>query len=566
MQKHTKNQKKTSFSIRQKLILSYTILLFICGVLYSLFYYWNSSRYLKNERMMLYTNSAAGICQNIESQLHGYSVFSMVVSSNQDIQHYLDAPPEDILEQRNIVSDRIIPLLESFQILNPSVHDLTLYTSNPGNQIRTDYIQYFAPGELEIDNFYRNKYPWEIVDDTLVQHTSIFCIYRAYAEPPVGFFEMVLDMPGIMQSALSNNEMNFQMNISTPNGTLVWSNAESPGNAPKADKMVPITRVAIENTPLTVDFSVPAEQFYAGISNSILRNILPLLLLCFVISGAFLFVYLRIITQNIQTLTGIINKIDQSNLDINIDMQQNDEVSVLADCLNKMLKRINLLISDIYEVKEAEKKAELDALRAQINPHFLYNTMDVINWMSISGETEKIRRVTGLISQYYRTMLNHGEFYTTLAEEFSNIRAYINIQLIMHAHSFDVMYDCDEKLLSNKVPNFILQPAVENAILHGIGSLTEKRGMLRIVLRESDGCIFVDICDNGMGLTKKQQQTLNEMLLSDTTTTGYGLHNVQKRIQFVFGDEYGITLSSEPGEGCITRFRLPFCTDETVML
>ena len=319
----------------------------------------------------------------------------------------------------------------------------------------------------------------------------------------------------------------------------------------------------IENTPLTVDFSVPTQQFDAGISNTIIRNIVPLLLLCFVISGACLLFYLRVITDKIQTLTGIINKIDQSNLDINIDIQENDEISVLTDCLNKMLQRISLLISDIYQSKEAEKKAELDALRTQINPHFLYNTMDVINWMSISGETEKIRDVTGLISQYYRTMLNHGEFYTTLDEEFNNIRAYINIQLIMHADSFDVLYDCDEKLLSNKVPNFILQPAVENAILHGIGSLTEKRGELRVVLKESDGCILVDICDNGVGLTKKQQHSLNEMLLSDTRVGGYGLHNVQERIQVAFGQEYGITLLSNPGEGCITRFRLPFFTTES---
>ena len=563
MQKHTKKQKKVSFSIRQKLVFSYIILLFICGILYSFFYYWNSSRYLKNEKMMLYTSNAASICQNIEAQLYGYSVFSTVVSSNLDVQRYLNAPPKDILEQRNIVNDTIVPLLENFQILNPEVYSLTLYTDAPGNKIRNDYIDYIAPGQLGLDHVYRTEYPWQVIDNKLVQYSSIFYINNAYADPPVGAFEIVLDVPSIVSSALSNNKMDFQINILTEGETLVWSNAKSSDDFQKANEMVPITRVAIENTPLTVDFSVPTQQFDAGISNTIIRNIVPLLLLCFVISGACLLFYLRVITDKIQTLTGIINKIDQSNLDINIDIQENDEISVLTDCLNKMLQRISLLISDIYQSKEAEKKAELDALRTQINPHFLYNTMDVINWMSISGETEKIRDVTGLISQYYRTMLNHGEFYTTLDEEFNNIRAYINIQLIMHADSFDVLYDCDEKLLSNKVPNFILQPAVENAILHGIGSLTEKRGELRVVLKESDGCILVDICDNGVGLTKKQQHSLNEMLLSDTRVGGYGLHNVQERIQVAFGQEYGITLLSNPGEGCITRFRLPFFTTES---
>ena len=178
--------------------------------------------------------------------------------------------------------------------------------------------------------------------------------------------------------------------------------------------------------------------------------------------------------------------------------------------------------------------------------------------MAISENTKSICNITGLISQYYRTMLNHGEFYTTLAAELSNIKSYISIQLIMHANSFDVQYDCDDSLLQNKVPNFILQPAVENAIKHGIDPLSERRGLLRIVIHESEGCIFVDICDNSMGLTAEQLQSLNETLVSDSRHTGYGLCNVQKRIQMAFGTGYGLTLFSKPGEGFVTRFRLPF--------
>ena len=557
MFRNVKKHEKKSFSIRKKLILSYVLLVFISLVLYFFSYYWNSSRYLKNEKMLLYTNSAASICQNIETQLHSYSVFAMVVSSNKRLQDYFNKPPEDILEQLNIVSESIVPLLESFQILNPTVLNLTLYTSTPGNKIQSDYIQFVSPEQFKIDNLYHAEYPWQFSNNTLVQHTSIFCI-NAYPQKPVGYLEVILDAPEIFRSSLSGSETEFQIHIFANDNQLIWSNYESADSFHHGNKAIQIARIPLENTSLTIDFSIPADQFYAGISDSAISNTLPLLAVCFATFGVLIFLYTRAFTKSIRTLTEIVKKIDQNNLNINIDMKQNDEVSILADCLNGMLRKINLLISDIYRAKEAEKQAELDALRTQINPHFLYNTMDVINWMAISENTKSICNITGLISQYYRTMLNHGEFYTTLAAELSNIKSYISIQLIMHANSFDVQYDCDDSLLQNKVPNFILQPAVENAIKHGIDPLSERRGLLRIVIHESEGCIFVDICDNSMGLTAEQLQSLNETLVSDSRHTGYGLCNVQKRIQMAFGTGYGLTLFSKPGEGFVTRFRLPF--------
>lgn len=542
---------KHTFSIRKKLILSYVLILLISIVFYTFISYRSSSRYLKAEKTLLYTNSAASICHNIETQLHSYSIYAMVVSSNLQLQNFFSEPSEDILAQLNTVKDTIEPLLYSFQTLNPAIQDLRLYTSASGIKVHSNYIQIVSPDQMKMDTIYRSEYPWQFRDNAFVQHASIFSIY-AHLMEPVCYLEIVLDASDIFRSALADNETGLQLCIYTEDEQLVWSNSQT-------EDVVPITRIPIENTTLTVDFSMPAQQFYAGINDSAVYNIMPLLLLCLVIFGILIFFYSHEITKNIQTLTDIISSIDQSNLDINIDMKQNNEISVLADCLNEMLKRINLLVSDIYQAKESEKQAELEALRTQINPHFLYNTMDVINWMAISGDTESICSTTGLISRYYRTMLNHGEFYTTFAKELDNIRSYISIQLIMHANSFDAQYDCDENLLHYSVPNFILQPAVENAILHGIDPLSERRGILHIVLKKQDGCILVDICDNGVGITAEQQQSLNEMLLSDSKHAGYGLRNVQERIQLVFGAEYGLSLSGKPGEGCIVRFRLPFC-------
>ena len=552
---------KRNFSIRKKLILSYVALLFICVLLYSIFNYRSSRQHLKAEKILTHTNSATSVCQDIEAELHNYSVFSTVVSSNMSIQGYLYNPPDDILEQHNIVRETIEPLLDTFKTLNPSILELKLYTKSSENMIRADCMQYMAPEQMEMITSYGKEHQWEFVNNTFIQRTPIFHYYGSMTKP-VGFFEIVVDAPYVFQTIFSDNKNGLQIDVVTSDAQKVWSNVELQDLNYKKEKMVPITCVPINNTSLEVNFSIPAEQFYNDINYSSISNTLLLMAICLICSGIFITLYSRVINKNIRTLTGIIDNIDQSNLDINIDIQQSDEISVLADCLNGMLKRINLLIADIYEVKETEKQMELDALRTQINPHFLYNIMDVINWMAIAEEPEAICNVTGLVSKYYRTMLNHGEFYTTFLEELNNIESYISLQLIMHANSFDVQYDYDESLLEYKVPNFILQPAVENAIKHGIDPLSARRGILRIVLREREGCIVVDICDNGVGFTEEKQQLLNEMLLEDSVHAGYGLHNVQRRIQLAFGTEYGLTLIGKVDEGCIARFRLPLILDE----
>lgn len=552
-----KRQQKQSISLRKKLIFSYFLLLFIAVFAYSLLSYQNSNRYLKAEKELIYANNASTIAQNLNTRLHNYSVFSMVVSSNGSVQRFFAEPPEDILDQRKIVNETIEPLLESFKILNPDILSVTLYHASTDVKIRSSYIQYITPEQFNADSVYRTEYPWQLKSGNLVQHTSIFYVYGDFSIP-IGYLEIVLDAPKVFQSALSNDEIGLFTEIYTKNDQLIWSNVSHTDSQTGEDKGVAITRVPIDNTPLTIVFSLPVRNFYAGINNSAIKSILPMLVLCVASSILFVSLYYFVITKNIRKLTNIVDNIDQTNLNMKLDFEQKDEIGILADCINGMLSRINVLISDIYQSKEDEKQAELNALRTQINPHFLYNTMDVINWMAISKDTDSICHVTGLISQYYRTMLNHGEYYTTFAEELSNIRSYIGIQLIMHANSFDVQYDYDEELLKNKVPNFILQPAVENAILHGIDAVTDRHCLLCIVLRKEDEFILVEITDNGAGITLEQQQSINKMLQSDSKQIGYGLRNVQERIQLAFGSKYGLSLSSNEGNGCTTTFRLPF--------
>lgn len=546
-------KKRRPISIQKKLIFSYVLISLVCMLFYFIYTYLSSGRLVKAEKKAVYTNSAMSVCNTIKTQMDNCSNYAGMLTSDSSIQ-YLFGRPMDIYEQLNVVRERIDSPFSLYKAQDRAVLDIKLYTDNKDIVITSDFIE-IVDSYAEI-NENSHSFCWKISDDNqrLSLITPVFYIHSPAYEP-VGYLKIDLDASQIFQEALSNSDPNLLMSISGADSRRVFesvSAAAADGREP-----VPIADMLLENTDLTAAFSVPAAAFNSGTVNMIRTSVLALLA-CLVIAGAFILLFSRLITKNIHKLISIVDNIDQSNLDITIDVNQNDEIGVLSGCLNGMLKRINQLIEDICRAKDAEKQAELECLRTQITPHFLYNTMDTINWMVIQGTTDPICSVTALLSKYYRTMLNKGEFYTTLSRELDNIKAYIGIQMIMHNDSFDVEYDCDESLLQYEVPNFILQPAVENAIVHGIDPVTSRRCRIRIEIRRSQDGIHIQIGDNGVGITERQSRDLNGGNLNEVKNKGYGLSNVQERIHLAFGEEYGLTVTGKPGEGTVTSFRLPF--------
>ena len=145
-----------------------------------------------------------------------------------------------------------------------------------------------------------------------------------------------------------------------------------------------------------------------------------------------------------------------------MDSDSKDEVGVLIRSFKRMMDEINKLISEVYESRIELQKTEMRALQAQINPHFLYNSLSIINWKAIEAGQPQISKVTLALSTYYRTSLNRGETMTTMENEVSNIRAYLHIQLVMHDDSFQVVEEIDEGTYTCQVPKLILQPLVED--------------------------------------------------------------------------------------------------------
>jgi two-component system sensor histidine kinase YesM len=250
----------------------------------------------------------------------------------------------------------------------------------------------------------------------------------------------------------------------------------------------------------------------------------------------------------IQPIRRLNNKINQFNGDATVVPFRNrkDELWVLENSFNEMVVRISELIERQNEEKDRQRETELVALQAQINPHFLYNTLDAIGWLAKMHKQKHIEDIIMALSSFYRLGLHKGDKYITVEEEVGIARNYIAIETMRTPNKFEVEYDISEEILAHPILKMLLQPLIENAIKHGIRG---KRGKGHLVIKgyREGGDLKFEISDDGAGFV------VGDLGREDKPHRykggGYGIRNVNERIQLEYGSEYGVAIASTPGEG-----------------
>ncbi|KWX76507.1 sensor histidine kinase [Paenibacillus jilunlii] len=245
--------------------------------------------------------------------------------------------------------------------------------------------------------------------------------------------------------------------------------------------------------------------------------------------------------------------IGEGNLEVKVFSDSKDEIGDLIRGFGSMLGRTKTLIDTVYVGEIARKEYEMKALQAQINPHFLYNSLSLINWRALRIHATDISEMAQLLSTFYRTTLNKGENLILVSDEILNVQSYINIQLIMHSNSFEIDYQIDDSILSCRMPNLMLQPLIENAIIHGIENREDGGGIIHLSGKKEDQSIVFLITDNGIGV---EQERL--ALLLKSQSKGYGLKNVNDRAVVMYGEQYGLTIHSIPGKGTQVLLKIPY--------
>ncbi|MDO4621338.1 MAG: histidine kinase [Eubacteriales bacterium] len=241
------------------------------------------------------------------------------------------------------------------------------------------------------------------------------------------------------------------------------------------------------------------------------------------------------------------------------DPEETDEIGELTDSYNYMAQQINLLIEEQKKASEELRVAEFKSLQAQINPHFLYNTMEMINWMAQQGRTKETNQAIRDLSRFYKLTLSRKDSISTIEEEIEHITIYTRLQNMRFDDGIDFVVDVPDSLLECRIPRLTLQPVIENSILHGILEKESHRGTIVLTGWQEDDTAVLLLSDDGIGIAP---DILPKILTGTLENTGKGNHiavyNTHRRLQILYGPNYGLHYRSTPGEGTEVEIRLPY--------
>lgn len=318
----------------------------------------------------------------------------------------------------------------------------------------------------------------------------------------------------------------------------------------KGEKML-MTYYASGELDMIFVSKVPYEQLMSKINLTRNMTVLMTLITAAIIVFVFYILSTRISTPINRLLDGM-KALESGDFDKKLDIERNDEIGQLADGYNQMVTRLKALIHENYVIQIKKKEAELTALQSQINPHFLYNTLDIAYWSSRMEDAHNTEQILSNLSTLFKLGLNKGKEFTTIDKEIEHLTSYINIQMLRFEDEPQIIMDIEPSIRQDSVLKLLLQPIVENALLHGIDEMEEEGEIQISGKREGDDLVF-HIRDNGKGM---DEQTVRR-LQSDEKEEGYGLRNVHERIQLYYGSQYGLTIVSELEVGTTVTIRIP---------
>ena len=258
------------------------------------------------------------------------------------------------------------------------------------------------------------------------------------------------------------------------------------------------------------------------------------------------------ISKPIIRLAETMEEVKNGNLDLHAETPLKGEVGMLYSNFNNMIRMIKLLIQDVYVTKIRQKDAEIKALEAQINPHFLYNTLDAINWMAKTYRAEDISKMATSLASLLRYSISKGEEVIEIEKEIRQVECYLTIQKIRFANRFESYFNLDEKILGVKIIRLILQPLVENAIIHGLANAPENSYLIVNGYQE-EGHVVFEIINNGVPVDVDK---VADILREEGDHKGHGIRNVDQRLRLTYGDCYGVAYRVE-GRETIASIRIP---------
>ncbi|RKP54442.1 sensor histidine kinase [Cohnella endophytica] len=341
-----------------------------------------------------------------------------------------------------------------------------------------------------------------------------------------------------------------------PSGELLKGLAVNEWNRIEIGKSTSFVKFnPIANTPWYLVSEVPESDLYA-LSIKIRNEMLVLMLVISTLAYGVAYLISRSSLRRIFKLTKEIRKLEDGNFQVAIIKSGNDEIGLLIHTFRKMVGNISQLLEEKYTMGLNIKNAELKALQAQINPHFLYNSLDLINCIAIKNRIPPITQMVNSLVKFYRISLSKGVDLIPVMDEITHASHYVQIQNMRFSNKIALEIDVDESVYHYSTLKIILQPLIENSILHGILEKHESTGKILIRCKLENGTLIFTVEDDGIGMSSDQVRQLLSHNGSDDSA-GYGIKNTNDRIQLFYGSEYGLKYFSELGRGTKVEIRIP---------
>lgn len=311
-----------------------------------------------------------------------------------------------------------------------------------------------------------------------------------------------------------------------------------------------------KDIPFIIISSVPVDLVvmnnnYIALTTLIVSTVA--ILLCLILSP----VIVRALTRPLSEIVEVMKKVQQGDTTARVLIKKEDEFGFIADNFNMTLDKLNALYETNLEKQNRLRLSEIKALHAQINPHFLYNTLDSIKWLAKLNGVEDIVIMVSQLGRLLKNSINNQNDSIQIREEINLVKSYLAIQKIRYGDKFEVEICVDKDIMDCVVPKFIIQPLVENAIIHGIENKIGNAQLIIKGTRENDTIIF-DIIDDGVGIKEEDLGKLKQMDYEGDDKESIGIKNVDKRIKLYYGQEYGLDIKSKENVGTTTRITMPF--------
>ena len=555
-----------NLKFRNKLFISYIVIIIIPLVVLGLYSYWQAKSFLLSEAKQGLKESVSQIVVNLNSNFKRYDNAINFIIYNPQIVQIVDNEDANYFQKYVNYTEVLDPLFGTIINLNNEMDSLVIYTSNDKITERTNSIQSLS--RIQSSPWFKNimldrKTHWVMENGTLI---GINRFYEPFKNAPLNILYTKMKYNNVFNIEIKNaKEFNICIYDKEKNIIFSKSNNEKakpsvleneviglPGGEVKINGVsCMLIKEQIAETGWTLAYFSPVSTIAIN-ANNIVGAMVIIILVCFIILIFVTWVFSKTFVKRIYKLISKMKLVEEGNLKLDVYSNSKDEIGELTNRFGKMLKNVNAMIDEVYHSKIIQKEAEMKALQAQINPHFLYNTLSLINWKALKIDALEISQITRNISKFYRTVLNKGKNIISVKDEIENTKYYLEIQLSMHNNSFDVDYHIEDEIFKYDMIKTILQPIVENAIEHGIDQLEIERGKLIISGFIKEESIFLVVEDNGPGMDEKIQAHIFTQ-----NSNGYGMKNVQERLKIFFGEESGISLSSQNGKGTQVMVKIP---------